>query len=157
MDAKKTTMTSMEAEKYLQAALGEPDGYWRVFLQNNRRPDRAPTLYVIPYAVLRGRPVYSGTELDIFIAKHRSEAGLRAKTLGRSGDALTAIGGWPTRRPFVGWITPQVEESTGVTFVRLHLSDPFAIYKLSPDQARQVAAELLVVANAVDQAEGERS
>ena len=152
------TMTSVQAEKHIQAALGEPDGYWRVFLQNNRRPDRAPSLYVIPYTLLRGRPVYAASELDIFITKQKSEAVVsRGKTPGRLDDAMRAIGGWPTGRPFVGWITPQVEEGTGVTFVRIHLSDPLTIYRLDPDQAREVAAQLIEVANVVDKAAGHQA
>ena len=153
----KTTMvTATEAESYLQAALGEPHGYWRVFLQNNRRPDRKPP-HVIPHEVQRGRPKYQIAHLDEYIAMHRNEDMARGKVPGRLDEALKAIGGWPTGRPFVGWITPQVEEGTGVTFVRIQLADPLAIYRLDPDQAREVAAELLEAAAVVDRASGHQT
>ena len=70
---------------------------------------------------------------------------------------MRAIGGWSTGRPFVGWVTPQVEEGTGVTFIRIHLSDPLAIYRLDPKQAREVAAQLIEAADVVDRAAGHRS
>jgi hypothetical protein len=147
----KRVFTASEAEKHLQAALGERDGYWRVFLQNNRRPDRQPA-HVIPYAVERGRPVYVAGDLDAFIAKQKAESLDRGKVPGRLDDALRAIGGWPTGRPWAGWITPQVEEGTSVTFVRVHLADPLAIYRLDPDQARAVARDLIEAADQADRA-----
>lgn len=149
-------MTPLQAEKHLQAALGERDGFWRVFLQNNRRADRAAS-HPIPYTVLRGRPVYQVTDLDCFIAAQKNATGARGQVAGTLDDALRAIGGWPTGRPFVSQITPQIEEGTGITFVRIHLSDPLAVYRLDPDQARAVAAELTEAAAAVDRAAGHKS
>ena len=146
-------MTALQAEAFLRAALGQPDGYWRVFLQNNRRPDRQPA-HPIPYGVQRGRPVYLTPDLENFIAAQKNAAGARGQVAGTLDDALRAIGGWPTGRPFVGWITPQVEEGTGVTFVRIHLSDPLRIYRLDPEQAREVASELIEAARVADKAAG---
>ncbi len=146
-------MTPLQAEKHLQAALGERDGFWRVFLQNNRRADRAPT-HPIPFDVQRGRPTYQQADLDQFIAARKNEAGARGHVVATLDDAMRAIGGWPSGRPFVGWITPQVEEGTGITFVRIHLSNPLTIYRLDPDQARQVANELLEAATVADRAAG---
>ena len=153
MNNQNKVLTASEAEKHLQAALGERDGYWRVFLQNNRRPDRQPA-HVIPYAVERGRPVYMSAALDEFIANQKADALDRGQVPGRLDDALRAIGGWPTGRPWAGWITPQVEEGTGVTFVRVHLADPLAVYRLDPDQARAVAKDLIESADQVDRAAG---
>ena len=153
MSKKNEVLTAGEAEKRLQAALGERDGYWRVYLQNNRRPDRQPS-YAIPYSVERGRPVYMASDLDAFIANQKAESLERGQVPGRLDDALRAIGGWPTGRPWAGWITPQVEEGTGVTFVRVHLADPLAVYRLDPDQARAVARDLIESADQVDRAAG---
>ena len=147
------TLTSNESEKHLQSALGELDGFWRVFLQNNRRSDR-PAAQRIPYAVQRGRPVYQQQDLDKFITARKNEAGARGKVVSTLDEAMRAIGGWPTGRPFVGQITPQVEEGTGITFVRIHLSDPLAIYRLDTDQARTVANELIEAASVADRAAG---
>jgi len=49
---------------------------------------------------------------------------------------------------------PQVEEGTGVTFVSILLANPLLIFRLDPDQARAVAAELLEAADVVDRAAG---
>lgn len=149
--SKTAHMTATQAEEFLRAALGQPEGYWRVFLQNNRRQDRQPT-HPIRYAVQRGRPVYQISDLESFVAAQKKAAGARGQVAGTLDDALRAIGGWPTGRPFVGWITPQVEEGTGVTFVRIHLSDPLRIYRLDPEQARDVAKELLEAAEIADRA-----
>lgn len=146
-------MTPLQAEKHLQAALGERDGFWRVFLQNNRRTDRTPT-HPIPFGVQGGRPIYRLADLDKFIAVRKNEAGGRGQVVATLDEAMRAIGGWPTGRPFMGWITPQVEEGTGITFVRIHLADPLTIYRLDPDQAREVARELLEAAAVVDRAAG---
>lgn len=148
-------LSANEAARYLQVSLGERDAYWRVFLQNNRRPDRSPT-NLIPYRVQRGRPFYLSVDLDAFIAKEKANMMSRGQVPGRLDDALKAIGGWPTGRPWYGWITPQVEEGTGVTFVRVHLADPLAVYRLDPDQAREIAADLIEAADAVDGAGGSK-
>ena len=145
-----------EAAQMLQRELGEREAYWRVFLQNNRRADRKPST-VIPYQVQRGRPTYAQADLEAFVSKSRADAMSRGLVSTKLDDALRAIGGWPTGRPWTAYITPQVEEGTGVTFVRVHLADPLAVYRLDPDQARQVAAELIEAANAVDRAAGSRA
>ncbi len=150
---KSESVSSTDAERYLQAALGEPDGYWRVFLQNNRRPDRSPPHH-IPFVVMRGRPQYQTKDLDAFIEYQRESELNRGKVPGGLDDALRAIGGWPTGRPFSANITPQVEEGTGVTFISIFLANPLIAFRLDPDQARSVAAELIEAANVVDRATG---
>lgn len=149
-------ITSVEAEKYLQFSLGEPDGYWRVFLQNNRRPDRQPP-HFIPFLVTRGRPNYRVADLDKYIATYRAGELARGKLPGRLAEAMREIGGWPTGRPFKACITPQVEEATGITFISLHVADPLAIYRLEPEQARSLAAELIEAADVADRAAGSAS
>jgi hypothetical protein len=149
------TLTSVQAEKYLQDALGEPDGYWRVFLQNNRRPDRAPRLYVIPFLVSRGRPVYRASELDIFITRHQAETGLRGKTPSRI--AKTHPGKATPEHSFAGRITRQVDESTGIAVICLHLQDTDFVYTLEPEQARQVGTQLIQAADGGSDAGGHES
>ena len=145
-----------EAAEYLQAKLGERAPYWRVFLQNNRRPDRNP-IHAIPYQVRHGRPFYFAADLDEFIAHQQSSMVARGQVPGTLDDAMRAIGGWPTGRPWLASVMPQFEEGTGVTFVRVLLSDPLAVYRLDPEQAREVAARLIEAADVGDRATGARS
>jgi len=142
-------LSSTEAEDYLQAALGEPDGYWRIFLQNNRRPERKPT-YAIPFEIVRRRPHYQRRDLDVYIELHRAAELQRGKVPGSTSQVLQSLGGWPTGRPFVGWVSTQVEEATGIKYVRLHLADPLAVYRLEPEEARAVPAEMQTAADLAD-------
>lgn len=144
-------LTAADAERYLQAALGEPDGYWRVYLQNNRRPERKPA-HVVPFHVVRGRPRYKRSDLDAHIAILRSNELQRGKVPGRLGDVMRAMGGTPTGRPFLPHITPQIEEGEGIGFVRLQIADPLMVFRLDPEQAREVAHQLMAAADAIDRA-----
>lgn len=144
-------LTAADAEKHLQTALGEPDGYWRVYLQNNRRPERKPA-HVILFAVVRGRPRYKRSDLDEHIEIIRQDQLRRGKVPGRLQDVMTAVGSTPTGRPFTPHITPQVEEGQGLCFVRIQLPDPLLLFRLEPEQARVVAAELVAAAEFIDRA-----
>lgn len=140
-----------QAELYLQGSLGQPDGYWRLFLQNNRRTDRRQTR-VIPYVQSRGRPWYDPADLDRFISDHKNTAMARGLVSGRLEDVVLAVGCWPTGRPFVSWISHQIDDEGRTGFVRLQLADPLAVYRLNPSEARLVAAELLEAAAGAERA-----
>nr|WP_315488349.1 hypothetical protein [uncultured Rhodoferax sp.] len=144
-------LSAADAEKYLQSSLGEPDGYWRVFLQNNRRPDRHPA-YSIPVEVVRGRPHYLIADLDGFITHYRATELARGKTPGSLGEAMRALGGWPTGRPLNATVTPQVEDTSGITFIQMMVADPLLVFRLAPEQARALAADLTEAADALDRA-----
>lgn len=144
-------LTAAEAERHLQAALGEPDGYWRVYLQNNRRPERKPS-HVIPFDVVRGRPRYKKSDLDAHIQIIRQDQLRRGKVPGRLQDVMAAVSSTPTGRPFTPHITPQVEEGQGLCFVRIQLPDHLLVFRLEAEQARTIAAELVAAADAIDHA-----
>ena len=144
-------LSAAQAESYLQASLGQPNGYWRLFLQNNRRTDRRQTR-VVPCFQSRGRPWYDPADLDRFISDHKNTAMARGLVPGRLEDVVLAVGCWPTGRPFVSWISPQIDDESRTGFVRLQLADPMAIYRLNPSEARVVAAELLEAAAGAERA-----
>lgn len=145
-----------DAEKYLQSALGERDGYWRVYLQNNRRPERKPK-HEVPYTVVRGRPFYSRSDLDALIAHVRTQDVYRGRATVRIQEALNALGGTATGRPFVASISPQIEEGKGIAFIQLVVSDPLLVFRLELDQALEVATELIEAVGVFERAFGERS
>lgn len=146
-------MTAAEAEQYLQSALGEREGYWRTYLQNNRRTERNPRHH-IPYQVVRGRPRYEKAHLDQHIALVREDFARRGKVAGSVHEVFKAVGGCPTGRPFVATVSPQIEEGEGIGFLQLLISEPLLVYRLDLEQARQVAAEITEAVNVLERALG---
>jgi hypothetical protein len=147
-------LTSAQAELHLKEQLGGELGYWRQFLINNRRVDRRPE-WQIPFEVVRGRPAYRESDIAAFTAHQRSDRVKRGFAPGPLKEAMKAIGGWPTGRPFDALVTPQIEDGTGIRFISLIVTEPFVTYRLSVEQAREFAAHIVEAADVLDRSTGD--
>lgn len=139
-------LSPQAAQERLHEALGEPPGYWARFLANNRRSDRSPGVR-IPFEHVSGRPLYLAEAIETFIDGERARRVGRHGLAGRPAEVMRAFGigegGSRTGRPFDAQICAQIDEATGEGFVQLVTPNPLAVYRLTIDQARALATDLI--------------
>lgn len=131
-------LNQQTAAEMLQAALPEPEGYWRRFLANNRRTDRSPT-YRIPIEKVGGGILYRADEIERFVAIEKS------RRLG-----VVNLGAPATGRKLDCEVTAQVDEATGKHFAQLIIRNPLMVFRLEAEQVRALAREFANMANAFD-------
>ena len=121
---------------------------WELWLRNNRNQSRKVP-YRIAFERISNATFYRPEELAKFVEWEKSRQLGVMKLTGRSAEVMRAFGigssnGSTTGRKLeIVGITDQFDEATGARFVQLIISEPLMVYRLDPDQARQVAAKLL--------------
>lgn len=143
------TMNTAATAAHLAAELGGKPTLWTTWLTNDRRPGRANEL--MPLAG-PGRPRYLRAEVDNFIAADRARRLKAQGPVGRVAEVLKAVGigeegGSPTGRRLDCQVTACVDEQTNAGFVQLVIASPLLIFRVSPDQARDLAAQLVAEAD----------
>lgn len=140
------------AADYLSKQLsGKTVEQWELWLRNNRNQSRAVP-YRIAFERMSNVTYYRPEELAKFVEWEKSRQLGVMKLTGRSAEVMRAFGigssnGSTTGRKLeIVGITDQVDEATGEPFVQLVIKEPLMVYRLDPDQARQVAAKLLTAA-----------
>lgn len=146
-------MSVAETVSYLVVALGGSPEYWTIWLANDRKPGRARHL---PANQGPGRPRYSQAAVDAYIDLQRAKRLQQQGISGRASEVFEAFGigsagGSSTGRRFDARISAQLDEDTGIPFVQVVTASPLAVYRLSVEQARVVALELI---NAVEHLAG---
>ena len=138
------TLNVKDAAQRLADLLGGNADRWRVWLANDRRPGRAQQLTPV---MGPGRPRYQLAALEAFVTTERA---LRLKESGPSGriaEVLKAVGigeegGSSTGRRLDCQVSAQLDEATGTGFIQMVVATPLLVYRLSPDQARDLAVNL---------------
>lgn len=124
---------------------------WTLWLRNNRNQSRRVP-YRIPYVRISNGTFYSPAEIEKFVAWEESRQLGNMKLTGRSAEVMRAFGigtsaGSATGRKLeIIGINQQTDDGTGETFVQLITGDPLMVYRLTPDQAAKIAADLLYAA-----------
>lgn len=130
---------------------------WSLWLQNNRNKSRR-NAYRIPIERLGGGVFYKPEDLQAFAEWESSRQLGTMKLTGRAAEVMRAFGigdknGSSTGRKLsVTAINPQIDESSGKPFVQFITSDPLMVYRLDPNEAKNIALELIEVANVCEKA-----
>lgn len=145
-------MTAAAAAGYLADRLGGKLDLWKTWLANDRRPGRAG---LVPPLQGPGRPKYQQGALDAFIDAERAKRLKASGPAGRASEVMAAFGigqegGSSTGRALSCQVVGQLDEADGSGFVQLVIASPLLVFRLSPDQARALAASLGAEAGAAD-------
>jgi hypothetical protein len=140
------------AAQYLNEQLSDRTvEQWGLWLQNNRNQSRKAS-FRIPITRIANGAFYRPEDLATFSEFEKSRQ-LGTLTLsGRSAEALrafgigTASGSTTGRKLDVTSISQQTDRATGEQFVQFATNDPLMVYRLSPDQAIDVATKLMAAA-----------
>jgi hypothetical protein len=119
---------------------------WAMWLRNNRNHAHRTT-YRIPTEKVGREVFYQREELDKFIAFEASRTVGEFKLSGRAAEALHAMGigkagATSQGRRFEGGSATGAVAPDGTTFVQVALSSPLAVYRLTPQQAIELAKDL---------------
>jgi hypothetical protein len=126
---------------------------WELWLRNNRNQVRK-TVYRIDVVHISNRSFYRPQELAKFIQWEKSRRLGVMKLTGRAAEALraygigTATGSTTGRKLEITGILDQTDEVTNEQFVQLIISEPLLVYRLDPEQARDIARRLYQAAGA---------
>lgn len=129
---------------------------WELWLRNNRNQSRKVP-YRIAFERISNGTFYSPKEIEKFVEWEKSRQLGTMKLTGRSAEVMRAFGigtssGSTTGRKLeIVGISQQIDQATKESFVQLITGDPLMVYRLAPDQARKVAAELLEAAGSPHQ------
>lgn len=144
------TLKALEAAQYLCEALGGQLQHWENWLKNDRRSDR---IGKIPTAPLPGRPRYMRPDLDEFIDGERGSRLRETGGAGRLSEVISALGldsidGSRYGRRLEITVRGQLMDSdTRAPFVQVVIASPLLVYCLSPNQAKEIAEQLLAEAD----------
>ena len=125
---------------------------WGQWLQNNRNQLRRAS-YRIPFVKMAGGVFYRREELAKFAEWEKSRQLGTIKLTGRAAEVVRAFGigtsgGSSTgRKLIVQGITAQTDEATGASFIQFITDDPLMVYRLEPEEAKNLARGLLVALN----------
>lgn len=140
------------ASAYLTEQLPERDSeQWGLWLRNNRNQSRKVP-YRIGFERISNATFYRPEELSKFVEWEKSRQLGVMKLTGRSAEVMRAFGigssnGSTTGRKLkILGINDQIDEATGQSFVQLIISEPLMVFRLDPEQAREVAAKLFKAA-----------
>jgi hypothetical protein len=131
--------------------IGRDAEQWTLWLRNNRNQSRrAP--YRIPFTRISNGTFYHPADIEKFVDWEKSRQLGTMKLTGRSAEVMRAFGigsaaGSTTGRKLeIIGINQQEDQGTGEFFVQLIIGDPLLVYRLTPEQAAQMAADLLCAA-----------
>ena len=138
------TLSVKNAAQRLADLLGGNADRWRVWLANDRRPGRAHQLTPV---MGPGRPRYQLAALEAFVTTERARRMKESGPSGRIAEVLKAVGigeegGSSTGRRLDCQVSAQLDEATGAGFIQMVVATPLLVYRLSPNQARGLAADL---------------
>ena len=128
---------------------------WELWLRNNRNQVRK-TVYRIDVVHISNRSFYRPQELAKFIQWEKSRRLGVMKLTGRAAEALraygigTATGSTTGRKLEITGILDQTDEVTNEQFVQLIIREPLLVYRLDPEQARDIARQLLQAAGSAE-------
>ncbi len=147
-------LRSSEVADVLAAELGGTSTHWHTWLKNDRKPGRKNLLPPLPGP---GRPRYLMVAVEALIAAERARRMQDGQPVGRAAEVMKAFGigegGTNTGRHLEAHVYGQLDEHAKVGFVQLHVLHPMLMFRLTPDQARQLAAELIEEAKYADRME----
>ena len=144
MSTIEVTLSVKDAAQRLAELFGGNADRWKVWLANDRRPGRAHQLHPV---MGPGRPRYQLAAIEAFVTTERARRFKDAGPSGRIAEVLNAVGigvdgGSSTGRRLDCRVQAQRDESTSEGFVQLVIATPLLVFRLSPDQARDLAANL---------------
>ncbi|MFZ3084935.1 hypothetical protein [Rhodoferax ferrireducens] len=138
-----------QAAQFLSQQLSDrtPD-QWELWLRNNRNVSRH-----VPYRIdvvhISNRSFYRPQDLAKFIEWEKSRRLGVLKLSGRAAEAMlaygigTATGSTTGRKLEVIGVHEQTDQVTKERYVQLITGNPFRVYRLDLDQARDIATQLL--------------
>lgn len=141
------------AAEFLSEQLpGRDAKQWALWLRNNRSQSRKVP-YRIAFERISNGTFYPPEELAKFVEWEKSRQLGTMKLTGRSAEVMRAFGigtssGSSTGRKLeIVGISPQFDQATGKAFVQLITADPLMVYRLAPEQACEIAQDLLAAAD----------
>lgn len=123
---------------------------WEGWLQNNRNQSRKVP-YRIPFERIAGGVFYSKVEIDKFIESEKQRRAGSIKNSGRVAEIMRAYGidegGTSKGRVWKG-LSAYTSNDEGEVYIQLTIKEPWLVYRLTPEQARSAAKELMEVGEA---------
>ena len=150
-----TKLTTKGAATYLADKLPHKKiEQWELWLRNNRNNSRK-AIYRVASELIGRSAYYTHEELNRFVEFERQRYVGTLKLPGRAAEVMLAFGvgqagGSTTGRVFDYQISPQIDACTDTPFVQLVTQNPLRIWRLSTDQAKEFASELIEAANVFD-------
>lgn len=141
-------LSTQAAAEYLSSHLTEKSTeQWALWLRNNRNQARR-AIYRVKSEQMGRMAVYAPEELAAFIEFERSRNLGTIKLTGRAVEVMRAYGlgeasGSTTGRKLtVTNVNLQIENLTQKAYVQVITSEPLMVYRLEPEQAIKIGAEL---------------
>ncbi|SAL42496.1 hypothetical protein AWB74_01731 [Caballeronia arvi] len=149
-------LSTQAAAELVAAEIDESGGvtYWSRYLTNNRREDRSPP-HRIPFQRIGGGAFYLRPDVAAFIAFEKSRRLGVLKLSGRAAEALRAFGigeagGGTTGRNLDCTLTAQLDSTTGTPYAQLVIQDPLLVFRVEPDQLRELHSEIAATLKAFE-------
>lgn len=141
-------LSTQAAAEYLSLHLsGKSTEQWALWLRNNRNQARR-AIYRVKSEQMGRMAVYAPDELAAFVEFERSRNLGTIKLTGRAVEVMRAYGlgestGSTTGRKLtVTSVNLQIDNITQKAYVQVITSEPLMVYRLEPEQAIQIGAEL---------------
>ena len=146
MTEKTSTISTTETAEYLSKVAGGKKSKWMTWLANERKPGRVNRrLSPEPGP---GRPQYDAAAVEVFAGEMRAKGLLQKQGAPVANNKSSVL----TAGHFGIHISPiGVEDGAEEPFVLVVSTSPLASYKLSAEEARQVASRLAKAADHLDQ------
>lgn len=143
--ATQSTMSATMTAEYLATALGRSAAHWATWLANDRKPGRVNRL--LPPVPGPGRPSYAKVVVDAYISDMRPKVSPPIKA--------QEPGNVPKFGAHISAVT--ADDGADEPFVLVVSIKPLTSYKLSAQEARRVATQLIAAANLIDPLPSEAS
>ena len=145
MTEKASTISAAETAEYLSTVVGGKKSNWMIWLANERKPGRV-NRRLLPEPG-PGRPRYAPAAVEAYAAELRAKGILQQQGATAANNKSRAL----AMSRFGIHISPiTVEDGAEEPFVLVVSTSPLASYKLSAEEARQVAARLAKAADRLE-------
>lgn len=148
--------TSSKAAAILHEQLPDKTAaQWATWLHNNRNNPAHGAIHKVPFERAGKSVLYRADDLATFVEFEKSKRIGTMKLSGRAAEALRAVGfgeaaGSTTGRKLECTLVAARDEAGGKNFAQLIIRNPFVVFRLEPEQVRELATEFADMATAFD-------